>query len=144
MGETSSVNYLDDSKFQIILQKVRFDKVEIPSDLFEDSNIEMKTNDSYRIREITSDEVAIQFTREKYFEPSALFEAEIVFAVKYKLQLSQVVGGDKEKLIRQEIENRYHKLLTPAAVYASMIMATLTAVDWRIPVVDPPYPLKKT
>ncbi|HAJ33556.1 MAG TPA: hypothetical protein DCK79_09345 [Candidatus Atribacteria bacterium] len=141
MSEAYKLKLIDDSNFNISLGKVRFDRLGIPEDLPDGVEFKLRTKDNYKILKITSNKVDIEFTREKYFEPAGLFKIEIVIIVGYKLKSSK--SSEREKIIEEDLKNQYLKLLSPAATRASILVSALTDVDWRKPIVDPPYPLLK-
>jgi len=141
MSETYKLQLIDDSSFNISLGKVRFDSLSIPENLPDGVNFKLRTKDSYKILKLTNNEVELEFTREKFFEPDGLFKIEIVLAVSYKLKPSN--NKEKEKVIKEDLKNQYFKLLSPAATRASILVSALTDVDLKKPVVDPPYPLFK-
>ncbi|MGI6585792.1 MAG: hypothetical protein ACOX3L_07620 [Lutisporaceae bacterium] len=141
MSEKYKLQLIDDSSFHVSLRKVKFDSLGIPNDLPENTEFRLRTKDSYKILKLTDNMVEFEFTREKFFEPAGFFAIEIVLTVDYKLKSSK--NKDKEKVIERDIKNEYFKLLSPAATRASMLVSALTDIDWRSPVVDPPYPISE-
>lgn len=139
MSKTFKLQLIDDSSFNISLGKVRFDSLGIPEDLPDGVKFKLRTKDSYKILKLTNNKVELEFTREKFFEPDGLFKIEIVLTVGYKLKPSK--NKEKEKIIKEDLKNQYFKLFSPAATRASILVSALTDVDWKKPVVDPPYPL---
>ena len=68
-----------------------------------------------------------------------LFEIEIILTIAYKLRKSN--NKEKGKIIEQDLKKEYSKLLLPAATRASILVSALTGINFKNPVVDPPYPL---
>lgn len=130
---------INDSSFNLSLEKVRFNRLDIPESLTKGVQPQLKTKDNYRILEITHNNVKIEFIREKYFEPAGLFQIEVVITLFYKLQDSN--NKEKEKIIKEDLKKAYLKLLSPAATRASILVSALTGINFKNPVVDPPYPL---
>lgn len=130
---------INDSSLNLSLEKVRFNRLDIPESLTKGVQPQLKTKDNYRILEITHNNVKIEFMREKYFEPAGLFQIEVVITLFYKLQDSN--NKEKEKIIKEDLKKAYLKLLSPAATRASILVSALTGINFKNPVVDPPYPL---
>lgn len=143
MGENKGLQIIDPASFNVKLKKVRFDRLEIKDDLSDDTDFDLKTKDDYKIMKVTDNKVELEFKREKYFEPAGLFKIEIVFGVDYYFQSPGKAAAKKEEEIKDEIEKEYRGLFAPAAATASLIVSSLTSVDWRIPIIDPPYPLPR-
>ncbi len=141
MSESFKMKLIDDSIFDLTLEKVRFDKLEISKGLAEDAIVRLRTKDSHRIKKITDNRLELEFKREKFFEPAGFFTIEVVLTIGYNLRPSK--DKDKKKIIEQEIKDESFRLLIPAATRASIIVSSLTDVDWRSPVVDPPYPINE-
>jgi len=68
-----------------------------------------------------------------------LFEIEIILTITYKLRESN--NKEKSKIIEQDLKKEYSKLLSPAATRASVLVSALTGINFKNPVVDPPYPM---
>lgn len=141
MNKPYELQIIDDSKFAISLEKVEFKNVGIPADL-NDDDIKIRTKDSYKIINVTNDKVELEFKREKFFEPAALFAIEVVISISYKLKPTSK-DEDRNKLIKEDINNERSRLLAPAATRASMIVSTLTSINLKVPMVDPPYFLEE-
>ena len=139
MSKTYKLQLIDDSSFNISLVKVRFDSLGIPEDLPNNVKFKLRTKDSFKILKLTNTKVELEFTREKFFEPDGLFKIVIVLTVGYKLKPSK--NKEEEKIIKEDLKNQHFKLLSPAATRASILVSALTGIDWKNPVVDPPYPL---
>jgi len=142
MNNKYKLQIIDDSNFNLALEKLKYNHLDNPKDLNKGIALKLKTKDSYKILEIKSNEVKIEFAREKYFEPAGLFQIEIVLTVSYKLKESS--HRDKNKIIEEDLKKDYSKLLSPAATRASIIVSSLTGINFKNPIVDPPYPILKT
>jgi hypothetical protein len=139
MSEKYKLQIIDDSSFNLSLEKVSYNSLGIPEGLSKGENLKLRTKDNYKILRIRNNEVKIEFIREKYFEPVGLFQIEIILTIVYKLRESN--NKEKGKIIEQDLKKEYSKLLSPAATRASILISALTAINFKNPVVDPPYPL---
>lgn len=141
MSKTYQLQLIDDSNYNILLEKASFDSLDVPESVLDGIKFKLKTKDSYKILKLTNEKVEFEFKREKFFEPAGLFKIEIVLTVGYKLKKSK--NKEREKIIKEDIKNKYRNLFSPAATRASILVSALTNVNWKEPVVDPPYPLFK-
>ena len=141
MNDKYKLQIIDDSSFNLTLKKLKYDYLDKPKDIKKGIALKLRTKDNYKISEIKGNEVKIEFVREKYFEPEGLFKIEIVLIVGYRLKESD--NKDKNKIIKEDLKNDCIKLLSPAATRASIIVSSLTGIDFKNPIVDPPYPLLK-
>lgn len=139
MTETYKLQIIDDSKFDICLEKVRFDSINIPEDLPDDTRIKLRTKDSYKILKLTDKKIDLEFKREKFFEPAGFFTIEVILTITYRLKPLKDKENEKEKIIEEDLKNHYYKLLAPAATRASILVSALTSIDLKSPIVDPPY-----
>jgi hypothetical protein len=139
MSEKYKLQIIDDSSFSLSLEKVSYNRLGIPEGLGKGENLKLRTKDNYKILRITNNEVEIEFIREKYFEPVGLFQIEIILTIAYKLRES--TNKEKGKIIEQDLKKEYSRLLSPAATRASILISALTGINFKNPVVDPPYPL---
>jgi len=142
MNDKYKLQIIDDSNFNLSLKKLKYNHLDISKGANKGIALKLKTKDNYRILEIKSNEVKIEFVREKYFEPAGLFQIEIVLIVGYRLKESS--SQDKNKIIEEDLKRDYSKLLSPAATRASIIVSSLTGINFKNPIVDPPYPVLKT
>ena len=142
MNDKNILQIIDDSSFNLTLKKLKYNHLDFPKDLNKGITPKLRTEDNYRILEIKRNEVKIEFVREKYFEPVGLFQIEIVLIVGYKLKDTK--NNEIDKLIEEDLKKDFTKLLLPAATRASMIVSSLTGINFKNPIVDPPYPLLKT
>lgn len=141
MSKSYKLQLIDDSNFDVSLEKVRFENADVPEGLPADAEIRLRTKDSYKIKKITNDRLELEFKREKFFEPAAFFAIEVVLSIGYTLRPSE--NGDKKKIIEDDLKNESFRLLTPVTTRASMIISSLTSVDFKVPIVDPPYFLEE-
>jgi hypothetical protein len=139
MSEKYKLQIIDDSSFNLSLEKVSYNSLGIPEGLSKGENLKLRTKDNYKILRIRNNEVKIEFIREKYFEPVGLFQIEIILTIAYKLRES--TNKEKGKIIEQDLKKEYSRLLSPAATRASILISALTGINFKNPVVDPPYPL---
>lgn len=139
MNGQYKLQIINDSSLNLSLEKVRFNRLDIPESLAKGVQPQLKTKDNYRILDITHNNVKIEFIREKYFEPAGLFQIEVVITLFYRLQDSN--SKEREKIIKEDLKKAYLKLLSPAATRASILVSALTGINFKNPVVDPPYPL---
>ncbi len=140
MSTDYKLRLVDRSNFRLFLQKVRYDSLKVPGDLPDDVSFSSRTKDSYKISEITKDKVELEFKRERCFEPAGIFKMEIVLKIEYKLQPSKKTDKEREEIIQGDFKKDFKNLLAPAAAYASMIVSSLSIVNWRVPIIDPPFP----
>jgi hypothetical protein len=139
MSEKYKLQIIDDSSFNLSLEKVSYNSLGIPEGLSKGENLKLRTKDNYKILRIRNNEVKIEFIREKYFEPIGLFQLKIVLNIVYKLRESN--NKEKMKGIEQDLKNGYSRLLSPAATRASILVTALTGINFKNPIVDPPYPV---
>ena len=137
MNKEYKLQIIDDSSFNLSLEKVSYNCLGTPEGLSKGENLKLRTKDNYKILRIRNNEVKIEFIREKYFEPVGLFQIEIILAIAYKLRESN--NKEKGKIIEQDLKKEYSKLLSPAATRASVLVSALTGINFKNPVVDPPY-----
>jgi hypothetical protein len=140
MGKTKEYKKLIDKKpYDLELYKVVYKTVDIPEDIPGETVFKLKTRDNYRILNITEKRIEIEFKREQYFEPKAVFEIEISIRTKYEIK------KDKEKNVSKIIEDQFKKdiddYLRPAAIQSSIIVSNLTNINFRTPIVSPPFPV---
>lgn len=140
MSKSYKLQLIDDSDFDVSLEKVRFENVDVSEGLPVDAEIKLRTKDSYKIKKITNDRLELEFKREKFFEPATFFVIEVVLSIGYALKPSK--NGDKKRIIEEDLKNESSRLLTPVTTRASMIISSLTSIDYKVPVVDPPFFLK--
>ncbi|MBN1971117.1 MAG: hypothetical protein JW870_17255 [Candidatus Delongbacteria bacterium] len=139
MSEKYKLQIIDDSSFNLSLEKVIYNRLGISEGLSKGGNLKLRTKDHYKVLKITNNEVKIEFIREKYFEPAGLFQIEIVITLDYRLRESN--NKEKGEIIEEDLKREYSKLLSPAATRASILVSALTGINFKNPVVDPPYPL---
>lgn len=137
MNKPYELQIIDDSSFVISLKKVKFENIDIPQGLTADDEVKIKTKDSYKITKITNDKLELEFRREKFFEPAALFTIEVVLSIRYKLKPSK--NEDRKKIIMEDLDKELLKLLAPVTTKASIIISALTSIDLEVPIVDPPF-----
>lgn len=142
MSENYKLQLIDKSSFRLSLEKVRYDSLKTPGDLSSSVSFVPKTKDSYKISEITEDKVELEFERKRFFEPAGIFNIEITIKMKYRLQSETRINKKKEKVIREDFEADFKRLLAPAAAYASLIMSSLSIVNLKVPIIDPPFPIE--
>ncbi len=144
MNKKANKTLIDESKFKLSLIGVHFDRIDVPEDVATDTKFISQTEDRHKILKITKDQLVLEFTREKFFEPAGIFELKVSIKINYKLNPNKDINSEKRRdFISKEIEDRYSGLLAPAATVASILVSSITAVDWKIPMVDPPFPIKK-
>jgi hypothetical protein len=141
--KTIGISLINKNSFHIELKKVTYTGLDIHESLPKGTSITLKTIDNYEILDISADAIKAEFKRENFFEPSAIFEIEIVMEIEYRLNKMQ----DDDEFNKSDIENEFKKhigqYLSPAATYASILTSALTNVSNRIPVINPPFPLLK-
>jgi hypothetical protein len=130
---------INDRQVEIELKSVNYKTVELEKELPFGTKVRSSVRDSYKIEEIMENHVIIEYKREKFFEPKVLFEAEMIFRVKYIINK----GNNTEfrvSVVEDEVRNRADELLMPVATRASLMVSMLTNISAGTPIVDPPYP----
>ena len=138
MDKTQNANALiNKNSYRVILNKVYYKDIYLPKDLPEDTVLKLKIRDSYRVLNITDKRLEAEFRREYYFEPKAMFEIEVIMIIQYKINEQQ------EEINRELIEEQFKKdidaLIRPAASHCSVIVSALTNVNFKTPIVGPPF-----
>ena len=139
MERKEKAMYINDHHYKLQLVSVNYKTLEVEEN--EDAEIVLKTKDMHKIISVSSDEVKLQFKRQKFFEPEALMRMEIVLNISYDIEKEDNDKPDIRK-IKKEVNERIEELLSPLAAYSSIIISTLTNISFPgAPVVDPPFPL---
>ncbi|MFW6270509.1 MAG: hypothetical protein ACOC4G_10560 [Bacillota bacterium] len=136
------MNHLDINRRNFELQSVTYKKVHTKSNE-ESIEVESKTKDSYHIKDIDNKRVIIEFKRKNFFEPSVIFDIEIIINLIFPLKQtnSNVNKEELKEEIKKEINDNAGRLLYPASSISSFIITSLTKSDSKSPLVTTPYPM---
>ena len=130
---------IDKSSIKITLEEVSYNNIETSDTI--DSVASLRTIDTYEVLSITDKYMELLFARKFCFTPKVLMEANV--RMKIGLKLTDQKRDIKDADIRNELEERIDELLQLPISNSSFILSSITSVSMSMPLITPPFFLKK-